>query len=73
MNALPTKGPTVSASPPLQHRAVPRLVVSALLGIAVGVAVGFLSDPFIGLGAGWTACAAIASLWTWLVVGRMDG
>ncbi|CAG7843962.1 hypothetical protein USB125703_00180 [Pseudoclavibacter triregionum] len=63
----------MSASPPLQHRAIPRLVVSALLGIAVGVVVGMLDDPFIGLGAGWTACAAIASLWTWLVVGRMDG
>lgn len=59
--------------PSFRHRAVPRLLVCAIAGLAVGLAVGIPGDWEVGLGAGWTVCAGGASLWIWLAVRGMDG
>lgn len=50
-----------------------KLVVSLLAGLVAGLGFGFISNWQIGLLAGWDATALVYLMWTWLVVGKMDG
>ena len=48
-----------------------RMVVAAILGVAVGVAVG-ITDVRYAPVAGWISTAAVYLLWTWAVIGPMS-
>lgn len=53
-------------------RARLRLIAMAVFGVAVGVAVGYFTDPVYGLAGGWAGASAFYVVWVWLVVGRLD-
>lgn len=54
------------------HTAGTRLAVSAAVGIGVTVGLVTVVNPLLAGVAGWIALAVVFSLWTWLVVGRLD-
>lgn len=54
------------------HAAGTRLAASAAVGAGVTVGLVPVVNPWLAGVAGWIALAATFSLWTWLVVGRLD-
>lgn len=50
-----------------------RLGVSGLVGLAAGVGLGLAVDLPYGLLAGWMGAAGTYVVWTWVLIGRMDG
>src|SRR5690349_9925597 len=58
--------------PGLPLDAVPRLIISLLLGAAVGVAVGFSNDVFLGLLAGIAGTELFFVLAGWVVLWPMS-
>ncbi|SDB93089.1 Uncharacterized membrane protein [Raineyella antarctica] len=58
---------------PVHRRVLFRLAVSALVGIAAGVVVQALWRAEAAGVAGWIVTAAVYCLWTWAIIGRLDG
>lgn len=54
------------------HTAGTRLFASAVAGVGVALGLSLVVDPWVSGVAGWIALVATFSLWTWLVVGRLD-
>lgn len=54
------------------HTAGTRLAASATAGVGVAVGLVPIVNPLLAGVAGWITLAATFSLWTWLIVGRLD-
>ncbi|MCW2800147.1 MAG: hypothetical protein JWQ70_1619 [Aeromicrobium sp.] len=54
------------------HRSMLRLVVMAIVGIAVGVISAVTGAGEHSFVLGWAAASFVYSAWVWLVIGRMD-
>lgn len=61
------------ARPAPHQRAVVRLVLSVLIGLAAGVVSAMAWGTSFGVTSGWTIMAATFTLWTWLILRPMDG
>ncbi|MHA6524754.1 DUF1345 domain-containing protein [Tessaracoccus sp. G1721] len=55
------------------HTAGTRLAASAAVGAAAAVGLVPLADPWLAGMTGWIVVSVTFSLWTWLIVRRLDG
>jgi uncharacterized membrane protein len=64
----------VTAGPLLRHRVTARtqLLVTAPVGLVVGIPVTIVLGPVFGLLAGWEAASAFFMIWVWLTIWPMD-